>query len=226
MKILCKYASRQRPVWFRETLEKWQKLLSGKHEALFVVSIDQDDETMNNDDMRNYCQSKGVELCVGNSKTKIEAINADMVGRDFDILIVVSDDMIPQIRNYDDVIVKDMMACFPDLDGALHYNDGQHGRAKLITCSIMGKKMYDRFGYIYHPAYKSVFCDDEFTDVVRAWDKVMYIDLVVIRHEWKKYGADALYRRNDAYYKNGIDKKTYEERKKLNFPMEVVNGNR
>lgn len=225
MRFLFKYATRQRPKWFMETLDKWHKLLSGKHDYLFVVSIDQDDTTMNNQEMMDYCKSKqNVEVCIGNSKTKIQAINADMDGRDFDILVVVSDDMTPQVRGYDDIMARDMQTNFPDLDGALHYNDGQHGRDVLITLSVMGKKLYDRFGYIYHPSYMSVYCDDEFTDIVRIWKKVVYIDKIIVRHEWKKYGSDTLYRRNDQFYNNGVDKKTYEERKKNNFTSEVINA--
>jgi len=222
MKFLFKYATRQRPEWFKETLTRWRSLLSGKHDYQFVVSIDQDDETMNNPEMLDFCSKmKGVEVCIGQSKTKIEAINADMQGRDFDILVVVSDDMTPQVRNYDDMMARDMTANFPDLDGALHYNDGQHGRDVLITLSVMGKKLYDRFGYIYHPDYISVYCDDEFTDIVRQWKKVVYIDRVIVRHEWKKYGSDSLYNRNDQFYANGVDKQTYIERKKNNFPLET-----
>jgi hypothetical protein len=83
----------------------------------------------------------------------------------------------------------------------------------------MGRKLYERFGYIYHPSYRSFYCDNEFTDEVYAMKKVIYIPQVIIRHEWSggPKSRDALYRRNSGM--KG-DENIYNYRKSLGFPKE------
>lgn len=223
-KILFKFATRARPEVFKRVLELYYRMMSNKHSYQFIISADEDDLTMNNPQMIDYMRQKpNLMFFFGNSKTKIEAINADMQDADFDILVVVSDDMEPQVLNFDDIIVEHMNQYFPDTDGALHYNDGCCGQDRTITLSILGRNLYHRIGYIYHPDYKSFYCDNEFTDVVRAFNKVQYIPRVIIKHKWAggPKSADMLYRRNS---KMGtpIDGKTYAARKAAGFPKESV----
>jgi hypothetical protein len=153
----------------------------------------------------------------GNNKTKIEAANADMkdIAWPWDIVILVSDDMSPQVQGYDEVIRNHMMARFSDTDGIVWVNDGTQGR-NLNTLSILGRRMYHRFGYIYHPSYKSLFCDTEFTDYCTQENSV-YIPYCLIRHEHPGTGfperGDALYAKNQSYWTqdmyNYISRKTY-----------------
>lgn len=161
-------------------------------------------------------EQENLEYHFGNSTTKIEAVNADISGHDFDILVVVSDDMEPQVNGYDDIIAQQMSRHFPDLDGALHFNDGTHGRETLITLSIIGRKLYDRFGYVYHPSYRGFFCDNEFTDLVRIHSKVLYLPQVIVRHSWRGVMHDELARKNQRDFE--IDRQTYHMRRQLGFP--------
>ncbi len=218
MKILFKYATRGRPEWFKRTLAGYYANLSGNQEYEFRVSIDADDATMNNPEMLSYLDGQPeLNYYIGNSKTKIEAINADMEGAEFDILVNVSDDMEVKAAGFDDIIVRDMLANFPECDGALHYNDGLHGKDTLITLSIMGKKMYDLFGYIYYPGYKSVWCDNEFMDSVQILRKYWYSDEVIIQHSWMIAGNDETYARNAPYFQE--DHLVYDERAKIRFGL-------
>jgi hypothetical protein len=153
----------------------------------------------------------------GNNNTKIEAVNADMshIAWPWDIVVLVSDDMSPQVQGYDEVIRSHMMSRFSDTDGIVWVNDGNQGR-NLNTLSILGRRMYHRFGYIYHPSYKSLFCDTEFTDYCTPENSV-YIPYCLIRHEHPGTGfperGDALYTRNQTYWNhdmfNYIERKTY-----------------
>jgi len=218
-KILYKFATRGRPEKFKKVLETYYQMMSGKNPFEFIISVDKDDSTMNNQNMISYLQSKpNLKFFFGESKTKIEAVNADIKGIYFDILVIVSDDMIPQIQGFDDIIVKHMNQYFPNMDGALHYNDGCCGQDKCITLSIIGRKLYEYFGYVYHPAYKSFYCDNEFTDEVRRLNKVVYIPQVIIKHVWSggPSSSDALYRRNSQMGKE--DATTYARRKMQGFP--------
>ena len=167
------------------------------------------------------------EIYYGNSTTKIQAVNADIdsVSWPWDIVVVVSDDMVPQLKGYDDVIRNHMLANFPDTDGILWTNDGTQGH-KLNTITILGRVMYNSFGYLYHPAYKSLFCDTEFTDLCNGplASKCSYVPYMLIRHEHPGTGfpekGDALYARNQKYWAE--DMETYISRKKYNYDWSIL----
>lgn len=216
MKLLFKYASMGRPELFKQTLQKYYSMLSNQHPFEFIITLNEDDLTMNTEDVKQFLHSfSNLKFKYGKYSTKIEAINADMENADFDILIVISDDMIPIVLNFDDVIVRDMKQHFPNLDGALHYNDSIQNE-NFITQTIMGKKLYDYFGYIYNPIYKSFSCDCEFTDIVRIRNKVVYIPKMIIKHEHKGDDADNTYRKNSSFLKR--DQMIYLNRKAQGFP--------
>ncbi len=218
MKFLFKYPTFRRSQWFKSTLQIYYSMLSGKHEYEFLITLNEDDETMNNKEMREFMDSyTHLKYKYGKHKTKIDACNADMDRIDFGVLFLVSDDMIPIVPGFDDVIAQSMIKNFPNMDGALHFDDDCCGKDRTITLSIMGKKLYDRFGYIYHPDYKSFFCDNEFTDEVRRMKKVVYSPLVIVKHDYKGWGgADATYNRNTKLGRP--DEATYVRRKKEGFP--------
>lgn len=219
MKFLFKYPTRGRPDWFQETLAAYYSKLSGRHEYQFVITLDEDDASMNTAPMRNWLNAqKDLDYNYGEHRTKIEACNADVPDGGWDVLVLVSDDMTPLVQGFDDVIALDMQREFPDLDGALHYNDGV-GKA-LIRLSIIGKKLYERLGWVYYPAYQGQWCDNEFTDVVRAWDKYWYSDKMIIRHahrEHPKYNSDVVYTKGESSYVR--DREVYDWRKAKDFPL-------
>ena len=138
---------------------------------------------------------------------------------DFDIVLLASDDMVPQIKGFDTIIKEKMLSNYPDTDGVLWFNDGYKGDT-LNTLCILGKKYYDRFNYIYNPEYKSVWCDNEFMDVSKLLNKVTYFDITIIRHEHPDWGFGS----NDSIHMSNIknesnDRITYERRKKINFNL-------
>lgn len=215
MKLLIKYPTRQRPDKFKKTFERYYSMLSKKHDVEFVVSADADDLSMNNQSMRQFLLREHVSVSFGESKNKIEAINADMGDRKFDVLLLASDDMIPQIHDYDNIIIENMTRFFPNLDGALHFNDGF--KPNLNTLSIMGVNLYKHFGYIYHPDYVSLWCDNEYQDVVESMGKMVFINQVIIKHEWTNYtGKDPLHVKNESSYHT--DRATFLRRKAAGFP--------
>jgi hypothetical protein len=221
MKFLFKYATRQRPDWFKKTLGLYYAKMSGEHPFQFVVTADSNDATMNNPEILAFLNSQpNLSYRFGEHAGKIEAINADMdlAPEDWQVLVVVSDDMTPWVANYDRIIAALMTEHFPGLDGALHFDDGCQGRDVTITLSIMGRKLYEHFGYIYHPDYKSVWCDQEFTDQVRMLGKVHFERQIIIQHEWD--GEDELVRHNEGFFQQ--DKETYYRRRDAGFPKESI----
>ena len=226
MRILLKCPTRSRPQQFLSVLQKYVSLASRPDLLGVCVSCDADDTTMIPAEVqyaiKNATHSTAwTEIFYGSSTNKIEAVNADMasINWEWDIVVLVSDDMVPQVSGYDDTLRNHMLANFADTHGILWVNDGTQGRT-LNTISIMGRKMYESFGYIYHPTYKSLFCDTEFTDLCTGplASKCVYIPYVLIKHEHPGTGfperGDALYARNQTYWSQDmytyISRKTYE----------------
>lgn len=222
MKIICKFPTRGRPQRFLTTLRGWIENATSPKDVTFVVSYDYDDATMTPEII---AQTQGlaceVRCYAGNSKTKVEAVNADM-GRllGWDAVLVVSDDMFCVRKGWDDFIRQKMAEFHPDGDGALWIHDDTKQRL-ICTLSCMTWKFYKRFGYIYHPTYKSFWSDNEFTDVARGLGKLPFIDAPIASHQhpaWNKgMEPDATYKRNNPYWAE--DSKNYERRKAHGFPI-------
>lgn len=217
MKILIKFPTRSRPERFFAALEGWIKRESREHEIGYLITLDRDDETMNQPQVLDRLKSLGAEAVVGDSKSKVDACNRDL-DRDFEILILASDDMVPVLDRWDERVADDMEKHFPKLDGALHYSDGR--RIDLITLPVMGVGLYLKWGYVYHPAYQSLWCDNEFTEVAKRSGKyAMITDVVLARHDHHLFVPevrDNLYIKNDKLHLT--DALTYHKRAMLKFP--------
>lgn len=217
MKLLVKYPTRGRPVWFIKTLDKYIRMLSGRHEVEFMIAMDTDDVTMRNDVMADYLgyistvQPDYVTITWywKEHKGKVDAVNSCISNREFDIVLVISDDIEPQEAEYDDILVKDMLSEFPDLDGIIYYNDSRNGvhRNKKITIPIIGKPVYTRLGFIVCPEFIS-WGDNYSTLLYKSVGRVQYFPRILLKHMWGRYGKDAVYRR--AAVHRGADARTYK----------------
>jgi len=228
MKILVQFPTLDRKEKFLKCLSLYDKL-SGSNEILFNINCDVEDKSMNNDltrqEISNTVVKNKYKINYLENSNKISAINAS-IDEDFDVVVCASDDMIPVVEKWDEYISCNMQKHFPDLDGALHFNDGYAG-GDLITLSILGKKLYDYFGYIYHPDYRSLYCDNEFTEVVYSQNKVKYIDDIIIKHE--HYAREGNINSGDydlaakkTLFFSGRDSFVFNKRKELGFPIERI----
>lgn len=221
--ILIQFPTRERPEKFLMVARMYIDKMKDKENWIMNVSCDADDFTMNNGDMISKVYKLGNEgqitLNFNENKSKIEAVNANVGDYDWDICILASDDMIPKEPYYDETIREYYRKFFPNYDGVLHFNDGNQGE-NLNTLCILGHPYYNRFKYIYHWAYKSLWADAEFDNVSRRLGKRKYFEQVIIRHEHHGYGygpADQLQQRNDKL--NNIDQKTYFDRVAMNYDL-------
>jgi hypothetical protein len=86
---------------------------------------------------------------------------------------------------------------------------------------IMDRTYYERFGFIYHPSYLSVFCDNEKTELAKMLRRYKYIDTEIFIHENPAYGyiaRDELFDEQQAHW--GVDELNYSKRKALKFEIE------
>ena len=228
-KLLIKFPSRNRPEKFKHVLEKSINFLSGNHDVRFVITLDEDDPTMHNKKMKTYLKrirKKGTDLVYyyGNSKSKVEACNANLENEKADVLLLLSDDMVPCFKGYDDLIFQGMKQSFPDMNGAIKFYDGLRKQEDiLMTLPVLGWKLYEAIGYVYHPDYTSLYCDNEMTMVCIMLNKLVSSPLCIFRHEWTPQPFDELHARNENPEMYRKDEAIFEKRKLNNFGVEKIN---
>ena len=226
-KILFKFASRSRRYKFFEGMNNIINMIADRENFCILVSLDSDDEIMNNKEtitmLMPYIKQYPNNIIVkyGTSKNKVDAINRDVNEIkdrfNFDILVNFSDDMLFIQNSFDEVIRNKFETYYPDTDGNIFFNDGFTGD-KLCTMSIIGRKYYDKFNYIYHPSYVSLWCDNEYTQVAKRDNKLMYFDEDIFRHNHPaNIGGivDAQLIKTESYAE--VDRQNYEQRLKNNF---------
>ena len=214
MKIVYKLVTRGRPNLFKKNLSLFYERMSGHNEFEFLVPLDAGDLTMNNSSMKEFLSHfPHLSFDFFSPLGKIEATNLGLSDVEFDILVVLLDDMVPLVKDFDDIIVHHMNQYFPNLDGVLHFNDGYRRRQDLITIQIVGKQLFDYLGYLFHSDYLEYFCDREFTEVTYALNKVKYFPEVIIKHDHIPKKID---------WKNHPDRAVFFRRQKLNFPKKSI----
>lgn len=221
-KLLIRYPSRQRPAQFIETLGIYCSMLDRPDLCEIIVTADADDTMMYRSSVKQAvkdCAPCKLPIQYGRGRGKIDAINRDIEkAGPWDIVLLASDDMIVQEKGYDTIIREQMARNYPDTDGALWFWDGRQTRINTIEC--VGRKRYDQFGYLYHPSYKSLWSDNESSEIGLRDGKLTYIDRCIIKNEspdWQgSQVRDSLYKRNNQWFRH--DEQNYKRRKALNFP--------
>ena len=226
-RLVIKFPTRNRPEKFKAVFSRYLTFLSGRHDVQFILTMDTDDPTMNNDSMNEWLTTRAknadIKWFYGDSKTKIQACNADLEGVDGDVLMLASDDMVPVQMGYDEIIFGAFGQAFPDFDGAIKFWDGLRPKEDmLMTLTVMGFPLYRKFGYIYHPSYKSLYCDNEQTQVCAALKKLVRCDMCIIQHQWSGEPWDELHARNENREMYGVDGENFKTRAARKFDMEEM----
>jgi hypothetical protein len=226
-KILFKYASRSRTQKFFGGLDNILNNLADLDNFCILISLDIDDTTMNNpttiQKLTEYINKYPERIVVkyGHSKSKIDAINRDVNEIknkfNFDIVVNFSDDMEFIQHSFDETIRNKFYVNYPDTDGNIYFNDGFVGD-RISTMSIIGRKYYDKFNYIYHPSYHSLWCDNEYTEVAKRNQKIIYFHDRLFNHNHPaNVGGfiDEQLIKTESY--SEIDRQNYEQRFNNNF---------
>lgn len=217
-KLLIKFPSRSRPERFFKSLDSLYNNIGDKENFYVSCTLDEDDPTMHNDNtIANILSYGNISIEWGLSESKVHAINRDMPEYG-DIIIVHSDDMIFTCPSFDEYIRADFNDYFPELDGILHYPDGDV-KEELNTMYIAGRKFYEHFGFVYNPVYKSLWCDNELLQIAKKLGKHQYINFPLYLHKNAAYGhmeKDEMFKEQQAYGWSE-DHKTFLEREQHNF---------
>ena len=218
MRILFKYTTRSRRSNFLRGYDSILNKIANREDYHILISVDKDDQSMSPLPVLdgNYT------FVVGNSKNKIDAINRDLneFDYDWDILINMSDDMIFTKKGFDDIIRAEF---YNDFNQYLHFNDGNQ-KCNVCTMHIVGRNYYDRFNYIYHPDYISLWCDVENDIVAKQLGCYKYMgdNIKLFRHlhpAWGLAPQDALSIKTEDRALWVADEITFNKRKIKNFGL-------
>ena len=215
MHIHYNFATRSRP---EKMAAAFATIVAHSHSNKYTVglTVDNDDTaTLNSNELADLLKYPNVFINMGTSKNKVHAINRGLLGWQGDILVNMSDDMRFLKPSFDIDIIN---AFEGNLDRFIHFPDGRVNHL-LPTMSIMGRPYYNRFGYIYHPQYESLWCDNEAMDVAKRLGCYKYVDKQLFDHyhpAWTGEPVDALLNHTQSFYL--ADEITYIRRSKAGYP--------
>lgn len=107
------------------------------------------------------------------SSVKIpEIINYSLDQLKWDIVLPITKPIILS-RNFDVKLKTMYKNKFKNLEGVLWFNDGDK-QGDINTYPIIGRKYFERFGYVYNPAYRKKNYDKEFSEVLKLNKKYYF----------------------------------------------------
>lgn len=199
-RILVRMPTRGRPAQAISVLSAYQSM-AGMPIQMEVI-VDNDDETVTSEVLYRF-HALGCHIVFGDHENKVAACNDGRVS-EWDVIVLGSDDMVPVKDGWAVRIVELFEEHFPFFDGCLHTDDG-YAHDRVNTLSILGRRYYEmHHRRIYNPIYKSLFCDDEHTEIARKLGRIVYVPEVLIEHRHPAAGKaklDELYAKNDALWK-------------------------
>lgn len=228
LRILYKFPCRGRRDMFFESLDSLNNNIRDRNNYFISLTLDTDDTILNTPEVIekiNTYPNVGIEW--GLSDSKVNAINRSMPDYDFDLIICWSNDMHLTMTGADDIIrsyVYDLINLYGD-DFLLHIPE-KDSMEHLNVLYIATRKYYERFGYIYHPSYLSLFCDNETFDIAKILKKYHYVGtLGLYEHRNPAYHhyniqRDELFNEQQSHW--SIDELNYNQRKARNFDLPEI----
>lgn len=224
MRLLVKIASRERPGYLTDVLRACDRLLShAPDQVRILLSLDSDDEKMLAYEPPAIANVP-ITMCYSSSESKVHAINRDIEGFlwPWDVVVVLADDMVPVLQDFDRVILEKMAEHFPTLDGSLWLEDSRRTSKRICTIPVMGRRLWERRGrQVYNRAFKAYWCDDEETHRgIMIEGSMVHLPINLARHDHSMFGErepDNLFKRNKRM--KGDDAHTYAHRAKHGYEL-------
>lgn len=219
MVIAINFASRSRPNKFFNCLDNIRSTFASK-EYFVWAKLDEDDAEIEKYKSR-LNEYPEVTVKWGLSKGKIHAVNRDISDLPpFDILLNESDDFWFLGFGVDNIIRDAMRLHSPELDIMLHFPD-QKAKERTCTYQIVGRKYFERTGYVYNPEYISIYADNEETEKAKMLGKYAFINRSIFEHRHPTFGGygeiDDLLKKTESKELYRIDRETFMRRKSMNF---------
>ncbi len=218
--LIIKFPSRSRPEKMIKCLNNIRATIGIDSYMVYLI-IDEDDKTITDDVHSAILQQQrfmNMKVSWAKSTSKIHAINRRIPDDiRWKYMVVTSDDMYYTRDMWGEIILS---AFKYTNKGCLHFPDGHNN--SLITLPVINKRFHDRFGYVYNPAYISVFPDNEMTEVAHILNEYYFVPVDIVEHKHYRWGygqPDAQSIIQDGPIMYSHDSKTFFERKSNNFGL-------
>lgn len=215
-KITIIHPSRKRPLYAFKTFTQWMNHSEHPLNIEYILSVDNDDPTLQEYNWE-FRHTLNIRFEYNNNRSAIDAINNAAKTAKGELFVVVSDDF-DAFTSWDTFLLEKLEGLN---DFIVKTNDGYLGNNWLITLPIMDRTYYNRFGYIYYPEYRHLWCDTEMTVVAKMIGKT--IDLQhftdkIFKHRHHTIGEmekDEIAIKNDSTWDQG--KSLFLERYDVDF---------
>lgn len=226
LRILFKFPCRGRREMFFESLNSLDRNIRDRVNYHISLTLDKDDDILNTEEVIEKIKTyNNTTIAWGLSESKIHAINRDLPDYDFDIIICWSQDMFAEFFGFDDIMREYILQSCEGLDHLIHFPE-MDAKEYLNVLYIATRKYFDRFGYIYHPSYISLWCDNESMEVAKILGKYKYIGVPNLYiHKNPAYNhhniqRDELFDLQQSYW--GVDEANFNERMAKNFDLHLI----
>lgn len=189
-KISLLHATRGRSEKAKACRDLWLNSAENPNQIEHIFAID-------DDDMDSLTNISSTRVIVPRGKGCVQAWNAAAEKCSGDILIQLSDDWVPT-KHWDTTILNE----FADQEGecVLAISDG-HRTDDLLCMAILNRKRYQKQGFLFHPAFISVFSDDYFTWAAKKDGVLKNAKHIVFEHQHPIFGKaqmDATYQHSNS----------------------------
>lgn len=137
----------------------------------------------------------------------------------FDVLLICDETTIPIRTGYDATIHNLMRQHFPNLDGVISLQAVGTDGSKTVVAAV-GQKFYSKFGYIYHPHYKTNLAQKELFETAALLGKFFVFNVPLFKKvssEGRKLALD---------FEIRADEETHQFRRQANFNLNTSTGER
>jgi len=155
-------------------MEQWYQQCSDPQRVEYVLSVHESrlEEFMDNERGRLGHPAWGRFKVVTNHgpDTNVSQVNFAASHTTGKLIIGTMDDLFAP-RHWDDLVI----AAVPDIEGEyiVQFSTGSVRDAEpLINAGVLTRKRYERYGYIGHPSYESMYVDDDMS-AVAVKDRVL-----------------------------------------------------
>lgn len=211
---------------FFESLDSLNSNIRDRDNYHISLTLDLDDEILNTEDVRNALKLyPNTSIEWGLSKSKIDAVNRSFPENyEWDVVIIWSNDMICTFYGMDDLMRMYMKQAIDETGNKFlcHFPDAD-AQHLLNVLYIASKEYYNMFGYVYHPSYLSLWCDNESMCVSKMLGLYYYFSVnglyVHKNPAYHQYGIprDDLFNEQQGHW--AIDEANFHERRKRNFDL-------
>jgi hypothetical protein len=208
------HPSRWRPEMALKAWNEWMQNANNPDQIEYILSLDTSDSTQN--EYFRLFEYTDVQIIINHNRSIVDAVNQAAKVATKDIFVVVSDDFGCPLDWDMDVVGY----CADENPVLLHVNDTI--QTDVCTLPIMNRKFYDRFGWVYHPHYYSMFADNDLTECAKKIGAYVSDFSLTFEHRHYVNGKnkrDKTYDRENSKQAWDIGKRVFQQRKLRQFEL-------